>query len=251
MVLGTKTPFFHVSVDDVFLPIWQASQDRIGSVPFFAFLDDLNQEFDLPIDLYVFYRDRVDDRIYELSDIPDSARREFEARQWMRWGPHALDYETPPYSQDPGPLNDTVGKIYRELDRLTGDSGRSRWVRLHYFSECTEATDLFRDHGMEALFLTDKDALSYNLPDPCRESLARESYVSHNDLHFIRSHFRLENLARDGITGKELRDFMIAILERYNFLVFFTHEVDLRDARVRDTMVECLEHLRDLGIPAV
>lgn len=253
MILGQKTPFFHISVDDVFLPLWQASQDRggIGDIPFFSFLDDLNREFGVPVDLYVFYRNTAGGRTYQLCDIPNSARKDLEARRWLRWGPHGLDYETPPYVQDIGNLDVTVGNIYRELDRLTGAGGRSRWVRLHYFSECADATGLFGEHGIEALFLTDKDALCYHLPDSCRETLSRDGCIRHNDMLFIRSHFRLENLARDGITGKELRNFMTKILERHNFLVFFTHEVDLRDIKVRDTMIECLEHMYDLGIPAV
>jgi hypothetical protein len=160
----------------------------------------------------------------------------------MRFGPHALDYETPPHAQSAAELQQTFDAIYAQILRIAGPGKCSRWVRLHYFSEPLESSEYLVERGVESLLLTDKPAVSYRLGDEDRTRLAREGIVRHGRLDLRRSHFRMENLAAEAAgEPRDLTRTFDGILSASGYLSLFTHEVDLAREEVRQKTLECLD----------
>lgn len=236
---------YHFSVDDVFQALVEAS-DRNASFfdhDFFRFLRRQHETFGVNVDLYIFYRGVVNGRIRTLEDISSACRCELQQATWLRFGPHALDYETPPYAQTLPEQRHTFDQIYSNIERFAGPASTSRWLRLHFFSETYELAPYLRQRKVEALFLTDKPAVAYRLPAAERKHLADHHQLQYQDLTLLRSHFRLETLAAQNISSDELsRQLDLTITER-GYLALFTHEVDLRGREVRHLMTTSLTHL--------
>jgi hypothetical protein len=255
-------PFYHFSVDDVFEALVRASDSGRGlfDEPLFAFLRGLNARFGTRVDLYLFLQGVVDGAPRHLEDVSDRLRRDFEgAAGWLRLGPHALDYETPPYTQSPAEQAATLGEIYAEIRRFAGGAALSRWLRLHYFSECFELAPFLLERGVEALLLTDKAAISYRGSEALRRELCTRGAArldlgapgGRSDLSLVRSHLRVEYLARGTGNGAERTAALTEALKRHGFLVLFTHEVDLRERLVRRCAEECLAQLAARSIASI
>lgn len=110
---------------------------------------------------------------------------------WIRFGPHALDSTTPPHTQTLAAQQEFCESFYNHIHRFAGRELASRWVRLHYFSDCCELATFFRSRQVDALLTTDKPALRYRLPVSQNEQLARQSDTEFASNHFVRSHVRL------------------------------------------------------------
>jgi hypothetical protein len=105
--------------------------------------------------------------------------------------------------------------------------------------------------GVNTLLTTDKPAVSYRLSEEKKKELAQFGHTEFNGLGFVRSHYRLENLAAEGISGTRLERLLDITLERYGFLVLFTHEVDTRIPAVLEIAENCFAYLRRRGIPSL
>lgn len=248
----SAAPFFHFSIDDVLVSLIDASDRRIGlfEQPFFAFLRALNQQFGTRMDLYLFERAVIDGRERTLAEVSDHLRPELAAADWLRFGPHALDGATAPYKQTTEQQLTTFASIYRQIDRFAGRARRSRWVRLHYFSEAYGAGPFLQQAGVEALLLTDKDAVAYHLPEPLKAELGRSGRIAHASLQLARSHARVENLVGEGITPERLQAALDEPLRRHGYLSLFSHEYELERPEVRARTSECLAHLSARGVPS-
>src|SRR5262249_62274415 len=93
------------------------------------------------------------------------------ARPSLRLGPPASNPQTPPHRQTLAELKATLERLFDVFDHLGGPTARSRWVRLHEFSEAYEAAPVLRAYGIEALFTTDKPAIAWRLPPAERDVL--------------------------------------------------------------------------------
>jgi hypothetical protein len=239
-----KNEYYHFSVDDVLDALIQVSDsaEPVFQHPFFRYLKTIHEQFSTNVDLYLFYRGTVNGRERTLSDVQDRTRNEFQEAEWLRFGPHALDYETPPYKQTPSEQWAVFDDIYREIDRFAGPRKRSRFVRLHYFSEAYELSSLFRDKGVDTLLLTDKDAASYRLPERARRRLLREGQLKYRSLNLLRSHFRMENLASELSPDDSVNDRFDSVVSDYGYLCLFTHEIELSKQDVRERTHECLRY---------
>ena len=241
---------YHFSVDDVLASLLQLSDWRldIGGQPCLAFLDRLHREYGAMIDLYLFERAVAPDgRVRQLREVDDRAVAALGAASGFRFGPHAVDHATAPHAQ---PLPDLIADMDRlcsTIARLAPPQRRSRWVRLHYFSEAWEAAEVWRRHGIEALMTTDKPAIAYRLEKPHREALARDGRTSRDGLGFVRSHLRLESFRRDARDPARFTSRIDEVLERHGFVTLFTHEIDLDDPAVRRLAETALGHLQRRG----
>jgi len=236
---------YHFSVDDVFDALIEVSDRGIELFehPFFAFLEQVHARFETNIDLYLFLQQRVDGRPRHLGQVSATHLDAFQQAAWMRFGPHALDYETPPHAQSAAELQQTFDAIYAEIERFAGPGKNSRWVRLHYFSEPLESSDYLSQRGVESLLLTDKPAVSYRLPEEDRSRLSRKGIVRHGRIDLRRSHFRMENLAAEAASGpRDMTPTFDGILTASGYLSLFTHEVDLAREEVRKKTLECLDY---------
>lgn len=242
-------PTLHFSVDDVFESLVRVSDRGAGLFedPFFAFLEELHRRWRIHVDLYLFFRQEIDGRIRTLEDVSSSLARDFRKAPWLRLGPHALDYDHPPYAQSHDRQQAVYDAIYAQVDRFAGAGSRARWVRLHYFTEAFGMADYWRRNGVSTLLLTDKPAGSYHLPDAVRDRLLQDGRVEFGGISLRRSHERIENLAREAPSDEALAARLQAHADRHGALVLFSHEVDLGGESVRQTCRRCLEHARALG----
>ena len=236
---------FHFSVDDVFDAFVEVSDRRLPLFehPFFAFLKRLHDDFGVSVDLYLFYRKTVDGRRRTLDEVAASIGDALRDHQWLRLGPHALDYDTPPYAQTPPERQRAFDAIYAQLDRFAAGGGRSKWLRLHFFSEAYENGPYFRTRDVEALLTTDKPVVSYRLADPERRRLEERGRIDYGGITLIRSHFRMEGLADAGLEAEAVARALDAILDRYGVAVLLTHESLLDRPEVRQMTVTALRHL--------
>lgn len=245
-----RSPRLHFSVDDVFESLVRISDDGGGlfEAPFFAFLQELHERWGIDVDVYLFFRQRIDGRVRTLREVSSSLAGDFQSAPWLRLGPHALDYDHAPYAQSPRAQRAVFDAIYAELDRFAGAGRRASWVRLHYFSEAFGIADYWSENGVTTLLLTDKPAGSYHLPDPERERLLRDGRVEFGGMSLRRSHERVENIAREAPSEEELVGRLRDHADRHGALVLFSHEVDLGRGDVRDTCHRCLELAQGLGL---
>ncbi len=232
-------PFaYHFSIDDSFDCLWRSSNgilagDRASEIDLLAFFDDLHHQFDANIDVYLFFQQTSADRVVSLNDIA-SRTKYFQDRGWLRFAPHAIDKATPPYSQPPTEAGAFYDLASEQIDRITGPNRHSRWVRLHYFSECYELAPLLRSRGVEALLTTDKPVGSYRLPRFETEQLKREGISQYAGIHFVRSHVRIENLANRCLNDDQLDSELDAICANSPCAVILTHEYELVQPEVRE-----------------
>ncbi|MFO1039738.1 MAG: hypothetical protein U1E45_23090 [Geminicoccaceae bacterium] len=241
---------YHFSVDDVLDGLLEIEAGRpVPQVPLAAFLDEQHQACGLAADLYLFLRRSPDGR--GLADLGGPAVEWARQRTWLCFGPHAADYETAPYGQDPDAVAATLEALFAQISRLVPAAQRSAWLRLHYFSECYGQADLLRANGVDTLLLTDKPAVAYHLPEVRRLQLGAEDRVHHCGLTLQRSHLRLETLVAEGETESGIRRRLDGILDRRGLVVLFTHEVDLAHEEVRRAGTVALRHLRDRGVTPV
>lgn len=242
--------FYHFSVDDVLAALIDATDRSLPlfEQPFFAFLQQLHRDFGTRMDLYLFERSVIGGRERSLAEVSDRFRRELAAAEWLRFGPHAREPSLAPYQQSQPEQVATFASIYAQIDRFAGPEKRSRWVRLHYFSEAYGAADFLRQAGVESLLLTDKDAVAYQLPEPQRAQLGVEGRIHHAGLQLARSHGRVENLVGEQMSPERWRAALDQPLRRHGYLSLFTHEYELDREEVRARTRDCLEHLHRQGI---
>ncbi|HEX4886161.1 MAG TPA: hypothetical protein VFX05_18605 [Casimicrobiaceae bacterium] len=245
-------PTYHFSVDDVFGCLIDAS-DHYADVfdqPVFRLLKRLYERYGVFTDLYLFREGVVNGRRRTLAEVSARFRPAFQNAEWLRFGPHALDYDVPPYSQTPAAQQQTFEAIYRQIDRFAGPDKTSRWNRLHFFSECYELTPYFRARGSDVLLLTDKPAASYRLAEGQRRRLQNEGRLCVDGLHLLRSHYRFEFFERDRTSEVDIEALLSKTLYDRGYVSVFTHEVDLHRETVRTIAEQALQFVASVAQPA-
>ena len=232
---------YHLSVDDVLAGLVEDGH------PLLDVLAELHARHAARADLYLFHRAVVAGAPRTLDAIPAAVADRLARFDWLRLGPHGDDYETAPHAQAPADQRAMLARVYGALDRAAPGAGRARWLRLHYFSECFELAPELRARGVEALLTTDKAVGSYRLPEACREELLRAGRTTHAGLDFVRSHLRLENLAREAPPPGAVERMLDRILGDHGTMVLFTHEADLLGEATRAMAHRCLSHLVRVG----
>ena len=248
-----KEPFFHFSVDDVCLALVEQSR-RGGELlahPFFAFLAELHDRYGVLADLYCFWQCAAEGQPADLTAAASDLAGSLAGQPWLRFGPHGLDREVPPYAQEPQAQKDVFDQILAELTRIAGRASRSRWVRLHCFSESYELASYFRDVGIELVLTTDKDAVSHRMPEEVKAELAETGFSSYQGLRFARSHFRGENFANDHLTASQIAESLDRQLDRHGFVTIFTHEYEIERPEVRRAVRDALAHLHKNRISSI
>lgn len=237
---------YHFSVDDVLDCLLEVSDREQGLFehPFFAFLQQLHDLFDVKVDLYLFLRKLTGNAQRTLADVSESLKPSFQASPWIRFGPHALDNATPPYAQTLEAQREFCESVYDHILRFAGQERASRWVRLHYFSECYELATFFRSRQVDALLTTDKPALSYRLPESQNEQLARQGCTEFAGIRFVRSHVRLENLVDRSLDDLQLECELERQCAGSTCAVIFTHEYELARPEVREMTLRVFSWLR-------
>ena len=236
---------YHFSIDDVAKALIEASDRGSGlfAHPFFGFLEQMHDAFGTRMDLYLFERTEVAGWVRSLAEVSDALREDFARADWIRLGPHAKDHATPPYAQTPEDQIAVFASIFGEIDRFAGVERRSKWVRLHYFSETYAAAQHLKDAGVEVLLLTDKEVGAYHLEEAARLELRDQGRIGHAGLELARSHLRVETLIGPDWPWPKVQAALEAPLQRHGYLSLFTHECELDRPEVQTRMRECLAWL--------
>lgn len=248
-----ETPTYHFSIDDVIDPLVDAAdrQLSLGAHPWFQFLDHLHAAYATRIHLYLFYATRLAGRLRTLAELPLDFRAALRDRDWLCFGPHAHDPDTPPHTQTPSAQRAVFEAIYQCILQWVPSTHLSPWVRLHYFSESYELADYFASRGVTALFSTDKPAISYRLPAEAQARLGQHGTVTYQGMRFIRSHGRIEQFVAQGYTPAQVQAVLASLLAQWRCAVVFTHAYELLRPEVQQMTWTVLHALHALGARSV
>jgi hypothetical protein len=248
-----ERPFYHFSVDDVFDSLIEISDNKLTlfEQPFFRFLKKLNTEFDARISLYLFYQKYVNGCLRTLTEVPRLEQYLRDTAPCLFFGPHALDYDTPPYAQNPQDQIKTFENTYCEIDKLAGKGAYAKFVRLHHYSESYEIAEYFRVKGVKALFSTDKEIASHRMPPHIADRLKAIGYANFQTMDFIRTHFRVELFVSENLTRKEILARLKKALDTYGFIIFYTHECNLIEEKYQGMATLIFQCLREMRVPSI
>ena len=210
----------HFSIDDVFDSLIDDNH------PMVDFVNDIGY----PLDLYCFYQNKE----HNLSDVSINNFKEY-----VRFGAHGLDNDTPPHSQSTSDQEKVFNKIYSEFDRL--GCNYSNQVRLHEFSESYELSEYFINNGIERIFTTDKDALLWRVPDTFKHLIKRNGYCDYNGIRFVQTNIRVENLIDK--TTDDVVEILDDVYHTKEYPNVMTHEYELIRPEVRDMTRFILDYL--------
>jgi hypothetical protein len=241
--------WYHFSVDDVFQALCEINNCDLFSHPFFNFLNRCHNQFGVNVDLYLFYRQKINGEWKTLKDITDKHSQVFKSNPWLRFGPHALDYDSPPHTQSIEDQKKTFDLIYKEITRITGRESNTGLVRLHCFSECYELTEYFHKRGVDALYSTDKKVYSWRMNKNSIIELKKKHMVVYQGMKFYRTHLRVENLVDDN--PKAIIEKIENIIKKVGFFSFVTHEYELsgfNGEKIIETTFQILKHLNNKPI---
>lgn len=235
---------YHFSVDDVLDSLLEASKEKsIFDHWFFKYFKSLHDELGFNLDLYLFYEKEIDGKKYTLKDINESIKKELKENAWIRFGPHALNYETAPYNQSIEDLINTFDLIYTQIERFAGKKAFSHYVRLHFYSEMHELADYFKKFGVKALFSTEKEPVSYRLPESVKKILSELGQVEYEGISFIRTMFRTEYLVDDKVPLKKLKVKFDEKIEKNQLIVFYVHELELKRKSVQGLTTKLIRYV--------
>ena len=220
---------YHFSVDDVFDCLIELSDKKVPffKYPFFQFLKKLHEQFGVNIGLNIFYQKKINGKLKTLKGVRN-LKKELAKTHWLFFGPHALDYETPPYIQSVPDQVKAFDKIYKEIDRFAGKKTFTKYIRLQYYSESFELANYFRQRKAVALFTTDRDKGSHRMPKKTSKKLLEDGFAKYKGMDFIRTQFRVEFFRDEHLTKEEVLNKLKQALKKYGFLIFYTHEIDMQ-----------------------
>ena len=248
-----KRPFYHFSIDDVIDSLIEVSDssDDLFSHYFFQFLDNIHKKYNTNIDLYCFYQKIINNNMRTLNDISEKYKEIFVNNPWLRFGPHALDYDSPPYDQTPQQQIQIYDLIYDEIKRFSGNISKCELLRLHFFTESYELSSYFKTKNVHSLFTTDKPAIAYRLNDDIKSELDLKGIVKFNEIQFIRSHFRIETLVNENFSESKISELIDNCLFNHGFVSFLTHERELINPKIQQTIEFVLDYLNKKNITSI
>lgn len=223
--MTTKHPTFHISVDDVLPSLVDISinERKLTDNTFFKTLKLAWELYGIRTGLHLFYQYTEKNLKYSLSDVR-SLSEEIN-NDWICFGPHALDNETPPYAQSVLEQVITFNKITSEIDRIASKN-KSKSIRLHHYSECYENAEYFIANGIGEIFTTDKPVGLHRFGPVEQKSILEKGSIVKNGLKLSRTHLRIEDLANKNVNKSEFIDMAQACIGANNRLVIYSHEYE-------------------------
>ncbi len=223
----------HFSVDDVFKSLIEVSDKNIPLKKhwFFSQIYKLWKKYKIRTGLYLFYKGKINGKIRYLTEVKN-LRKELK-ENWIYFGPHALDYDSPPHKYSLKEQKIHLQKIYDQINRFAGLKNLTKRVRLHEYSECYELYNLFKKYKVNTLFSTDKKVGSHRLPKKNRDELIFKGRTKYKNIFFVRTDFRIENLDKN--LEKNYYNF-INISKKRKFITIYTHEYELKKKRIQNLL---------------
>jgi hypothetical protein len=236
-----KKKSFHFSVDDVFESLIEISDKNIPFKKhwFFKNLYEIWKRYKIRTGIHLFYEGKVNGKMRTLKDVKKLNKREF--KNWLYFGPHALNVDTPPYTQSPTEQKKCFNKIIKNIDRFAGKNNYANYIRLHHYSESFELSNFFKKNKFKGLFSTDRKVGSHKMPKKISKKLLNKGYANYNNLNFIRTDFRVEWL-KNKKKEQVLNDFK-KIKKTKEFIILYSHEYEFKNKKVSNKLMENCEIL--------
>lgn len=246
-------PWYHFSVDDVFDSLIEVTIKNIPLFkhPFFSFMKEMHDLYGSQIDLELFYEKEIDGVVYTLSDVRDLSKEIMESGNWIRFAPHAQNYMIAPFEQTLEEQELIFDKIYFEIDRFAGNLFYAKWVRLHYYSESYELATYFKSKGVTALFSTDREVGSHRMSELVAKSLLELGFASYEEANFIRTQYRVEVFTNRRQSEEDLRLLFLDSLEKYGYIIFYSHEYEFARSEVRSMTRKAFKVLHEIGVESI
>lgn len=237
-----KDLILHFSVDDVLKSLIEISDKKMKLKDhwFFSFLYKIYKQYNLKISLYLFYQEKIDNKIRDLTEIRDLKNELKE--NWLFFGAHSNSDDEPLHAQSFKNQKKHIKKIYKQIERFSGKKYLASKVRFHQYSECYELSHLLKEYNVNTLFTTDKKIGSHRLNAACKKKLLQKGYTRFNNINFIRTDFRVENMVK--LTIKKNINNIKNILTKKKFLIIYTHEYELKKKFTREKFLILLEKIK-------
>ena len=239
---------FHYSIDDVLSSLIEVTDYNLPlrEHPFFKDLWLIHKEFKIQIGLHLFETTRMNGKNRHLREVRNLQSELVD--EWLYFGPHATNDETPPYTQTIHEQRETFNSIFKEIRRIAGPF-LSKSVRLHHYSESFELAEYFLQAGVKELFLTDRPVGSHRLDGGHKNRILEFGSTVVDDLILSRTHLRVENLANIKIRKHDFLYDVQKIVESHGRLVIYSHEYEHNRPEVIDTLYNVMSWLcLDLGM---
>ena len=222
--------YIHFSVDDVFKSLIEVTDKKIPLKKhwFFSQIYELWKKYNIKTGLYIFYKGKINGRNRSLTEVKNLKNDLKE--NWIYFGPHALNYASPPHKFSTKDQKKHINKIYEQIYRFAGQSNLTKKVRLHEYSECYELKNLFKTYKVNTLFSTDKNIGAHRLPKKNKNDLILTGKTIFKNINFRRTDFRIENLDKN--TNKNLIKFN-KVLKKRKFITIYSHEYELKKQNIK------------------
>ena len=224
----------HFSIDDVLKSLIEVSDRNLKLTDhwFFSYLYKIYKIYNIKTCLYLFYECKINGKIRDLREIKSLKNQIKE--NWLHFGAHALNYQSPPHKISITLQKEHIEKIYKEIIRFAGTKYLAKNVRLHEYSECFEIKNTLKKYKIKSLFTTDRKIGSYRLNKNNSKELLKKGITKFKGQNFIRTDLRVENMISN--TTKKNSILIDEIFKKKKFLILYTHEYELKKKKCRFTL---------------
>ncbi|NQU84864.1 MAG: hypothetical protein HQ541_03810 [Mariniphaga sp.] len=253
--IEAKKSVLHFSIDDSILCLEKLFLDNkksIFDVELFKFLKKLHNEIDLHCTLYLFYSNKYFDlstKPFDLSMVNDKYKKEFEKNSdWLKFGAHALNYQTPMNTQTIKESSETIQKIIESILHFAGEKSITQTWRPHFFMANLDICKIIKKHGVKIAFAPEDKRKIFTCLSP-REINKLLKDRLYNDpksgLLFIRSSHEIKS-KQENI--KALKEKIKQEIKKYKVFVIYTHEYEFVKKSVRNEITNLFRFIKRQGI---
>lgn len=238
----------HFSVDDFIDNLLDLNNyNSLFEQPVFKKLLNLHTQYNISFSCYCFYENKNGN----LSQVTVNFSKEFQQNSsWLKFGFHALNYDTNYGSTkfvSPNAIDnyeiakEHYTKVIDELVRITGSGNCIDQIpRIHYYAGTLADCQGWKDapYGIKGLISSEDNRICYYHTSEQTNELLNNGifYDKINNLTFLRTSIRLENIKNDEDFSKILKS-----KQNYKNILIFTHEKFLKQDDIINKISEIMK----------
>lgn len=227
----------HISLDDtkgIFKALLSEEYKSIFETRTLSFLQKLHLKYGSEFTLYCSYRDWS----YQLSDVSDRYREEFESENtWLHFGFHCFDERAQLKNVELHQFISQFSLFEKQIERIVGQKDCATILRLHGFQGNKEILSFLKEKGVTIFLSSDDERQNYYLDENQNYILQndRRFYDKDMNIEFVRSCVRLEN------ANTIIEDLNFRKQRNDNLIPVYTHEWQMDNQEVRERLELCCE----------
>jgi len=243
----------HFSIDDFIDNLLDLDNyNSLFEQPIFRKLLKLHKDYNISFSCYCFYENKNGN----LTQVTSRFSKEFRQNSsWLKFGFHALNYDTNYGStkfisenaiDNYETAKEHYTRVIKQLLRITGgENSIDTTPRIHYYAGTLTDCKAWKAApcGIKGLISSEDSRICYYHTKEQTDELLNKGFLydSENNLSFLRTSIRLENVKTDEELIK-----MIKSKEIFDNLLIFTHEKYLRDENIIRKISTIMEFYRKL-----